>query len=70
MASHAINMSGVLTYHRELTFHAGTVNLAGYERNETLETSQTCRQLCHPGNAGDLGPGLKRLGPGSSILLS
>lgn len=48
----------------------GTINLTGRERNETLETSQTCRQLCHPGDAGGLSPGLTRLGPGSSILLS
>lgn len=49
---------------------AGTVNLIGHERNETSRTRQTCRQLRHPGNSGDFGPGLKGSGPGSSIAVS
>jgi hypothetical protein len=48
----------------------GTVNLTGRGRNETPGLRQTCRPLYHPGNAGDLGPGLKRLAPGYSILFS
>jgi hypothetical protein len=48
----------------------GTVNLTGRGRNETPGPRQTCRPLYHPGNAGDLGPGLKRLALGCSILFS
>jgi hypothetical protein len=48
----------------------GTVNLTGRGRNETPGPRQTSRPLYQPSNAGDLGPGLKRLAPGYSILFS
>src|SRR4051812_3362844 len=47
---------------------AGTVNLIGYRRVDTYDSSWAHGSLCHSGNAGDLGLCLKRLGPGGSIL--
>jgi hypothetical protein len=48
---------------------SGTVNLAGRERDETLGPRRTCRPLCHPGNASDLGPGLQGNGTCGSVLI-
>jgi hypothetical protein len=48
----------------------GTVNLINNGRNEAHGMGWTCRQRCYPGNAGDLSPRLKRLGPGHAILIS
>ena len=48
----------------------GTVNLIGYGRDEACRTGWTHCRLCQSGHAGDLGPGLKGLGAGGSILIS
>src|SRR3954462_9722566 len=47
--------------------HAGTVNLIGSGRHKVHE-GRSHEGLCPSGHAGDLGPGLKGLGPGGSIL--
>src|SRR3954463_13218489 len=45
----------------------GTVNLIGSGRDKAHE-GRSHEGLCPSGHAGDLGPGLKGLGPGGSIL--
>src|SRR3954470_9767979 len=45
----------------------GTVNLIGSGRDKVHE-GRSHEGLCPSGHAGDLGPGLKGLGPGGSIL--
>ena len=46
---------------------AGTVNLIG-SGGDTAHKGRSHEGLCPSGHAGDLGPGLKGLGPGSSGL--
>src|SRR4051812_17710639 len=46
----------------------GTVNLMGCGRNDARDEAGHTTPLCQSGNAGDLGPGLKGLGPGGSVL--
>src|SRR3954466_10496293 len=46
---------------------AGTVNLIGSGRDKAHE-GRSHEGLCPSGHAGDLGPGLKGLGPGGSVL--
>src|SRR4051812_4171828 len=46
---------------------AGTVNLIGCSRDKAHE-GRSHEGLCPSGHAGDLGPGLKGLGSGGSIL--
>ncbi len=48
--------------------HAGTVNLIGSGRDKAHE-GRSHEGLYPSGHAGDLGPGLKGLGPGGSILV-
>jgi len=50
---------GVAARHRQLDLS---------QAQRALEPSQTCRQLCHPGDAGDLRLGPKRLASSGSIL--
>src|SRR3954471_367679 len=45
----------------------GTVNLIGSGRDKAHE-GRSHEGLCPSGHAGDLGPGLKGLGPGGSVL--
>ena len=45
----------------------GTVNLIGSGR-DTAHGGRSHEGLCPSGHAGDLGPGLKGLGPGGSVL--
>src|SRR3954468_7008646 len=45
----------------------GTVNLIGSGRDKAHE-GRSHEGLCPRGHAGDLGPGLKGLGPGGSVL--
>ena len=45
----------------------GTVNLIGSGR-DTAHEGRSYEGLCPSGHAGDLGPDLKGLGPGGSIL--
>ena len=55
------------TARRPETPLTGTVNLIGSGRDTGHEGRAHCR-LCPSGHAGDRGPGLEGLGPGSSIL--
>jgi hypothetical protein len=47
----------------------GTVNLCDYGRGDTRSLGLDSLRLCQSGHAGDLGPALKGLGPGGSILI-
>src|SRR5215217_2427718 len=49
---------------------SGTVNLCGWGRDDARGLGWAHCRLCQSGHAGDLGPGLKGLGPGGSILIS
>src|SRR3982751_4223428 len=49
------------------TSSGGTVNLIGAGRDRAHE-GRSHEGLCPSGHAGDLGPGLKGLGPGGSVL--
>jgi len=46
----------------------GTVNLIGSGRDKARGEGWAHEGLCPSGHTGDLGPGLKGLGPGGSIL--
>src|SRR3954463_5949960 len=52
---------------RYVPISRGTVNLIGSGRDKAHE-GQSHEGLCPSGHAGDLGPGLKGLGPGGSVL--
>ena len=47
----------------------GTVNLCDYGRGDTRSLGLDSLRLCQNGHAGDLGPALKGLGLGGSILI-
>jgi hypothetical protein len=46
----------------------GTVNMIGHGRDQACGSDRAHYLLCHSGNTGYLGPRLKGLGPGGSIL--